>query len=308
MSRQDANAAFALSSFLQGTNATYIDEIYARYENDPSSVDSEWQEFFKSLKDTPSDVRKNAEGPSWAKSNWPVTPQDDLTSALDGNWVEVEKVVGKKLASKAQDAGGELASTDVHQATRDSVRALMLIRAYRMRGHFHAKLDPLGIEAPRDREELDPRSYGFTEADFDRKIFLDHVLGLDQLVEDRSASFARERDFLVRTLDALLNPGFLRGVGDVHELDAERLAVGALADHDDLAQGAVFETEHVIEENPPVEIGFGEAIGARVEFFAITRRLDTERIELGVEMSAHPVGANQHQCAHRIARGLMHVG
>ena len=124
MSRQDANAAFALSSFLQGTNATYIDEIYARYENDPSSVDSEWQEFFKSLKDTPSDVRKNAEGPSWARSNWPVTPQDDLTSALDGNWVEVEKVVGKKLAAKAQDAGSELASTDVHQATRDSVRAL----------------------------------------------------------------------------------------------------------------------------------------------------------------------------------------
>ncbi|MFX6872992.1 hypothetical protein ABTH36_19890, partial [Acinetobacter baumannii] len=36
-----------------------------------------------------------------------------------------------------------------------------------------------GIEAPRDREELDPRSYGFTEADFDRKIFLDHVLGLE---------------------------------------------------------------------------------------------------------------------------------
>src|SRR6202521_4543978 len=179
MSRQDANAAFALSSFLQGTNATYIDETYARYENDPSSVDSEWQEFFKSLKDTPSDVRKNAEGPSWARSNWPVTPQDDLTSALDGNWVEVEKVVGKKLAAKAQDAGSELASTDVHQATRDSVRALMLIRAYRMRGHFHAKLDPLGIEAPRDREELDPRSYGFTEADFDRKIFLDHVLGLE---------------------------------------------------------------------------------------------------------------------------------
>jgi 2-oxoglutarate dehydrogenase E1 component len=179
MSRQDANAAFALSSFLQGTNATYIDEIYARYENDPSSVDPEWQEFFKSLKDAPADVRKNAEGPSWSKSNWPLMPQDDLTSALDGNWVEVEKVVGKKIAAKVQDAGSELASTDVHQATRDSVRALMLIRAYRMRGHFHAKLDPLGIEAPRDREELDPRSYGFTEADFDRKIFLDHVLGLE---------------------------------------------------------------------------------------------------------------------------------
>ncbi|MGB8608080.1 thiamine pyrophosphate-dependent enzyme, partial [Bradyrhizobium sp.] len=179
MSRQDANAAFALSSFLQGTNAPYIDDIYARYEKDPGSVDTEWQEFFKSLKDQPADVRKNAEGPSWGRDNWPLSPRDDLTSALDGNWAEVEKAVGTKLVARAQAKGTELTAADVHQATRDSVRALMLIRAYRMRGHFHARLDPLGIEPPRDREELDPRSYGFVEGDFDRKIFLDHVLGLE---------------------------------------------------------------------------------------------------------------------------------
>lgn len=179
MSRQDANAAFALSSFLQGTNATYIDEIYARYEKDPSSVDPEWQEFFKSLNDQPGDISKNAQGPSWERANWPLTPQDDLTSALDGNWAEVEKAVGSKIAAKAQAKGADFSSADMFQATRDSVRALMLIRAYRMRGHFHAKLDPLGIEAPRNREELDPRTYGFSEADFDRKIFLDHVLGLE---------------------------------------------------------------------------------------------------------------------------------
>lgn len=179
MSRQDANAAFALSSFLQGTNATYIDEIYARYEKDPSSVDPEWQEFFKSLNDQPGDISKNAQGPSWERANWPLTPQDDLTSALDGNWAEVEKAVGSKIVAKAQAKGADFSSADMFQATRDSVRALMLIRAYRMRGHFHAKLDPLGIEAPRNREELDPRTYGFSEADFDRKIFLDHVLGLE---------------------------------------------------------------------------------------------------------------------------------
>jgi len=187
MSRQDANAAFALSSFLQGTNATYIDEIYARFEKDPALVDTEWQEFFKSLKDSPADVQKNAEGPSWGRNNWPLTPRDELTSALDGNWAEVEKAVGSKIAAKAQAQaqaqgqvkGAEITAADVHQATRDSVRALMLIRAYRMRGHFHANLDPLGIEAPRDREELDPRSYGFVEGDFDRKIFLDHVLGME---------------------------------------------------------------------------------------------------------------------------------
>src|SRR5450631_2562585 len=179
MSRQDANAAFALSSFLQGTNAPYIDDIYARYEKDPSSVDSEWQEFFKSLKDQPADVLKNAEGASWGRDNWPPTPRDDLTSALDGNWAQVEKAVGAKLVARTQAKGSELTAADLHQATRDSVRALMLIRAYRMRGHFHAKLDPLGIEAPRNREELDPRSYGFAETDFDRKIFLDHVIGLE---------------------------------------------------------------------------------------------------------------------------------
>src|SRR3984957_19670623 len=179
MSRQDADAAFAPLSFLQGTNATYIDEIYARYEKDPASVDAEWQDFFKSLKDTPADVRKNAEGPSWGRANWPLTPRDDLTSALDGNWAEVEKSVAPKIAAKAQTKGVELTAADLHQATRDSVGALMLTRAYRMRGHFHAKLDPLGIEAPRDREELDPRSYGFVEGDFDRKIFLDHVLGME---------------------------------------------------------------------------------------------------------------------------------
>jgi 2-oxoglutarate dehydrogenase E1 component len=179
MSRQDANAAFALSSFLQGTNAAYIDDLYARYEQDPGSVDAEWQDFFQSLKDTPADVRKNAEGASWGRDNWPLAPRDDLTSALDGNWAQIEKNVGAKLAAKSQTKGAEISAADVHQATRDSVRALMLIRAYRMRGHFHAKLDPLGIEPPRDREELDPRSYGFVDADFDRKIFLDHVLGLD---------------------------------------------------------------------------------------------------------------------------------
>src|ERR1700743_481415 len=102
MSRQDANASFALSSFLQGTNATYIDDIYARYEKDPASVDAEWQEFFKSLKDQPADVLNNAAGPSWGWDQWPLTPRDDLTSALDGNWAEVEKIIGGKLAAKAQ--------------------------------------------------------------------------------------------------------------------------------------------------------------------------------------------------------------
>src|SRR5437879_9105262 len=115
------------------------------------------------------------------------------------------------------------------------------------------------------------------------------TFGLDQLVQDRATALAGETDFLVRPLDTLLDPGLLRGVRDVHELDAKRLAVGAFADRNDLAKRAVFEAEHVIEEALAVEIGFGEAVGARIELFAIALRVDAERIELGVEMTAHAV-------------------
>ena len=179
MSRQDANAAFAGTSFLYGGNADYIDQLYARYEADPQAVDAQWRAFFESLKDDGQDVAKNAQGASWQRADWPPLPRGDLAAALDGDWEEVGKGVGEKLQAKAQAKGVELSDGHVQQATRDSVRVLMLIRAYRMRGHLHANLDPLGLEPRKDPEELDPRSYGFADADLDRPIFLDHVLGLE---------------------------------------------------------------------------------------------------------------------------------
>ncbi|HET7192642.1 MAG TPA: 2-oxoglutarate dehydrogenase E1 component [Pseudolabrys sp.] len=179
MSRQDANAIFARTSFLYGGNAAYIEDLYAKYEADPAAVDAEWQAFFQTLKDDKADVAKNARGASWQKPNWPQRPSGDLVAALDGQWAETEKKLVEKISTTARAKGVELASTEVMQATRDSIHALMLIRAYRMRGHFHAKLDPLELEPEKNEEELDPRTYGFTEADFDRKIYLDKVLGLE---------------------------------------------------------------------------------------------------------------------------------
>jgi 2-oxoglutarate dehydrogenase E1 component len=179
MSRQDANAAFAGTSFLYGPNAPFIEQLYARYESDPQAVEGDWQGFFQALRDDPAAVEHNARGPSWRQANWPITARDELLSALDGDWREVDATINGKISAKAQSAGVEVTPAEVQRATRDSIRALMLIRAYRIRGHFHANLDPLGLEPPRDQEELDPRSYGFVEADYDRKIFIDHVLGLD---------------------------------------------------------------------------------------------------------------------------------
>ncbi len=179
MSRQELNQSLLQTSFLYGANAAYIEELQARYEKDPSSVDAVWAEFFAALKDDPATVALNAQGPSWEKANWPLTPRNDMISALDGNWGDVEKAVGDKLKAKGQANGAPVSSADIERATRDSVRALMMIRAFRMRGHLNAKLDPLGIDARKDHEELQPSSYGFGPEDNDRKIFIDNVLGLE---------------------------------------------------------------------------------------------------------------------------------
>src|SRR6476469_6499420 len=179
MSRQDANAAFARTSFLYGGNADYIENLYARYEADPAALDGEWQAFFESLKDDRADVAASARGPSWQRPQWPQPTRSELVSALDGDWQALERSLGDKVKARAQAAGVEFSVAEVQQTTRDSIHALMLIRAYRARGHFYAHLDPLGLEPHHNEEDLDPRSYGFTDADMDRPIFLDKVLGLE---------------------------------------------------------------------------------------------------------------------------------
>ena len=181
MARQDqANDQFSLTSFLYGGNADYIEDLYARYKEDASSVAAEWQDFFGALQDDAGDVKKNAEGASWTKPNWPLVANGELVSALDGDWGTVEKQIEKKIKEKATNGAAVISDADVLRATRDSVRAIMMIRAYRMRGHLHADLDPLGLAKPlEDYKELSPEAYGFTEADYDRRIFIDKVLGLE---------------------------------------------------------------------------------------------------------------------------------
>ncbi|MEM6665828.1 MAG: 2-oxoglutarate dehydrogenase E1 component [Pseudomonadota bacterium] len=179
MTKSAANEALELTSFLHGTNAAYIEDLYARYQSDPTSLSEDWQTFFQSLNDNRDDVVHQAKGASWKRADWPVPMNGELVSALDGDWGPAEPAVAKKIAAKAQASGADLSAEQVQQATRDSVRAIMMIRAYRMRGHLHAQLDPLSLMDRAPEPELDPRSYGFTDADMDRPIFIDNVLGLE---------------------------------------------------------------------------------------------------------------------------------
>ncbi|WP_170605996.1 2-oxoglutarate dehydrogenase E1 component [Ruegeria arenilitoris] len=179
MTEHSPNSAFHASSFMQGHNAEYLEQLYAQYTKNPGAVDAAWAEFFKAMGDASPDVQKEAEGPSWARNDWPPMPSDDLTGALTGEWAEIDaKAAGKKIKEKADAKGVEVSEDQVKRAVLDSLRALMLIRAYRIRGHLAADLDPLGMRAASTHPELDPKTYGFTEADMDRPIFIDNVLGL----------------------------------------------------------------------------------------------------------------------------------
>ena len=169
------NAALDATSFLSGGNALYLEQQYARFVNDPASVDPELRSFFEELDDDAALALQKAQGPSWARDDWPPRETDEMVAALDGNWTAMEPVIEKKIAARQPVAD----LTDVHSATKDSIKALMLIRAYRIRGHLIADLDPLDMREDDLHSELDPVTYGFTEADMDREIFIDHVLGLE---------------------------------------------------------------------------------------------------------------------------------
>jgi 2-oxoglutarate dehydrogenase E1 component len=183
MTDQSPNDQFHASSFMQGHNAEYLEQLYAQYANDPNAVDEAWQQFFRALGDADLDIKAEAQGPSWARTDWPPQPADDLTAALTGEWAAAPaptetKAAGEKIVAKATEKGITLSDEAVKRAVLDSIRALMIIRAYRIRGHLAADLDPLGMRETGNQPELDPKSYGFTEADMDRPIFIDQVLGL----------------------------------------------------------------------------------------------------------------------------------
>ncbi len=162
------------STILSGVNARYLEDLYARYAADPASVGPAWRAFFEREAGEPNGARA-LDGPSWARRDWPPKQNGELTAAFDGDWGEVEAELEHKIKARAPAASGD----DVRQATKDSLRALMLIRAYRIRGHLIADLDPLGLTPETPHPELDPATLGFTEEDMGREIFIDNVLGLE---------------------------------------------------------------------------------------------------------------------------------
>src|SRR6185312_14789598 len=174
------NQILTETSFLYGGNADFVEELYAKWASDPKSVEPSWAAFFASLRESTDEVKRAAAPPAWTPKGAPEARPDWL-SALDGLWPAVETKLAKAVEARAKESGAAPDATPeaIRKATLDSLRAIMMIRAYRMRGHLAANLDPLRMADKPDTSELDPASYGFGAEDFDRPIFLDFVLGLE---------------------------------------------------------------------------------------------------------------------------------
>ncbi|MBB5660327.1 2-oxoglutarate dehydrogenase E1 component [Brevundimonas halotolerans] len=175
------NQVFAETSFLYGANAAFIEDLHARWADDPGSVSAEWRSFFDQLRDSAATVKASAEAGAWGRKG--AGEPSEETGVFDGRWPE-SKPAGKPgkaapAAAPAPAAASTATPEAVRAAAHDSIRALMLIRSYRVRGHLQATLDPLGMEPPVQNPELTPEFYGFSESDLDKPIFLDGVLGLE---------------------------------------------------------------------------------------------------------------------------------
>ena len=146
-------------SFLNSANAPYVAELYFKYTQNPKSIDDSWKSFFSSLNEDEISIIADFGGPEWKKRD---------TNVIDD--ISFDKVV---RSSSSVDFNSFKTST------LDSIRALRLIRAYRINGHLIANLDPLNLHEKNYHPELDYKSYGFSENDLDREIFIDGSLGLD---------------------------------------------------------------------------------------------------------------------------------
>ena len=198
-SRGAGNSAMLETAFLYGGSAQWLEQMQAAYAKNPASVPESWREFFAELGDDSGDAARNAGGASWKRGDWPRPLTDEQVAAFDGNWALVEPKLEKKLKSAKPGASAE----EIAQNVKDSIRAIMMIRAYRMRGHLAAQLDPLSLDTPEKQPELDPASYGFGAEDMGRKIFIDGYLGLDH------ATVSEMLDILQRTYCSTIGIEFM---------------------------------------------------------------------------------------------------
>ena len=135
------NKIFQTTSFLSKSNSSYIEEMYEKFCNSPDDVPDSWRQYFDGITDNHNIVKKEISGVSWAPKKM------KLSSDIDPD--VYEKFIPQNLTylveQKIKKENPTSSTLDIESSTKDSVRAIMMIRAYRIRGHLNADLDPLQL-------------------------------------------------------------------------------------------------------------------------------------------------------------------
>ncbi|MBT7267800.1 MAG: 2-oxoglutarate dehydrogenase E1 component, partial [Rhodospirillaceae bacterium] len=154
--------ADSTESIFTGANAAFIAELYDRYLADPNSVDQSWAAVFADLGDDPTDIQGEIKGASWARSTTSVIGVSDPD----------------EKPKKPNGATPAVSTEKINEIAQRSIRARILIRSYRVRGHLHAQFDPLGLLGAGYHRELDYKTYDFTEEDLGKEIYLDTMTSM----------------------------------------------------------------------------------------------------------------------------------
>ena len=179
MTSNGKNITFEQTSFLQGSNSPFIEELYLKFLNDPNSIPESWAEFFKGLNEDKDLIKKEISGPSWSPrkkiKTKDVIKQDDLDQ--NKKTIPDESLLSQK---------------NFEQEKERSVKAIALIRAYRIRGHLIANLDPLGMMERKYLEDLHPSDHGFKKEDYNKKIYLGSYMNKGYATINEILSFFRK--------------------------------------------------------------------------------------------------------------------
>jgi len=161
------NLEYKKTSFLNKTNSAFIEEMYVRFLNqDPNLADS-WKDYFEGIQDEAEVILNDINGPSWKPEGVRINSNN------------IEKII-EKNGNASKDVSDKFNFQVVANSNKESISAVALIRAYRLRGHLLAKLDPLEMMTTEYLDELHPEYYGFDKKNYDKKIELNGVINREK--------------------------------------------------------------------------------------------------------------------------------
>ncbi len=153
-----SNRKFEETSFLSKSNSSFIEQMYLKYLNKDADLPDGWKKYFENLNEETSIAIKELKGPSWGiKSKYKKE--------------QLENIIIEKKDNGFNDSENQN-TKDFNEASSESIKAIALVRAYRIRGHLIANLDPLGMMERKYIHDLHPEDHGFKKEDYNKKIFL----------------------------------------------------------------------------------------------------------------------------------------